>query len=153
MSLVFTTLSKFSNRVKVRNEPRDEPCSIGHPLCHKRWFVCKASVQVLAVGIIQPVQLLFGAKRGISLEMADKKEEATGDHLCGIPIARVKRIIKSDPDVKLLASDASFLIAKSTELFLEMLAQKAYSRTKEFDRKTVQYKDLGKRTIPCWTHR
>jgi len=30
-----------------------------------------------------------------------------------LPIARVKRIVKADPDVKLISSDATFLIAKS----------------------------------------
>jgi hypothetical protein len=31
-----------------------------------------------------------------------------------LPLARVRKIIKSDPDVKLISSDSTFLIAKST---------------------------------------
>lgn len=34
-----------------------------------------------------------------------------------IPLARVKRIIKQDPDVKLIATDSCFLISKATVCF------------------------------------
>jgi histone H3/H4 len=70
-----------------------------------------------------------------------------------LPLARVKRIIKSDPDVKLVSADANFLIAKvlplpvhsttqSTELFLEYLAVEAEKEAKAGGKKTITYDDL-----------
>uniref|UniRef100_A0A6B2LU07 Chromatin accessibility complex protein 1 n=1 Tax=Arcella intermedia TaxID=1963864 RepID=A0A6B2LU07_9EUKA len=60
-----------------------------------------------------------------------------------LPLARVKRIIKSDPDVKLISSDAAFLIAKSTELFLEHLVKEAYQETQKHKRKALLYSDIS----------
>mmetsp|Transcript_22855 Transcript_22855/g.35563 ORF Transcript_22855/g.35563 Transcript_22855/m.35563 type:complete len:158 (-) Transcript_22855:112-585(-) len=60
------------------------------------------------------------------------------------PITRVKNIIKSDPDVKIIRSDAVVLVAKATELFVDYLAKEAHLFTKESKRKTIQYDDVAK---------
>jgi len=67
-----------------------------------------------------------------------------GTALVQLPLARVKRIIKTDSDIKLIGSDAVVLIAKATELFLEYLVVEAYNKTKEEKRKILQYKDLAR---------
>ena len=60
-----------------------------------------------------------------------------------VPMARVKRIIKEDPEVDKVASDAVLAISAATEIFLEYFVQHAYQYTKRDKRRTVQYKDLG----------
>lgn len=66
--------------------------------------------------------------------------EATGIKL---PVARVKKIIKEDPDIKVVKQTAVIAIAKSTELFLEFLVKQSLVNTKSDGRKIIQYKDLG----------
>jgi len=60
------------------------------------------------------------------------------------PLARVQRIIKTDEDVNKITSEAVFLIAKSTEFFLENFVTESYKSTKRDKRRTIQYKDLAK---------
>lgn len=70
-------------------------------------------------------------------------ENAQEKHLV-LPLARVKRIVKTDPDIKLISSDAAFLITRSTELFIQLLAKEAYKETLKNKRKVLQYNDLSK---------
>jgi len=60
-----------------------------------------------------------------------------------LPIARVRRIMKSDKDVKIISADALFLVTKSTEMFLEYLVKEAYKKTTHDSRKILSYKDLA----------
>lgn len=49
-------------------------------------------------------------------ESQSSKEDKIEDEesLLRIPLARVKKIMKQDPDVKLIANDSCFLITKAT---------------------------------------
>ena len=77
-------------------------------------------------------------------------------------MARVKRIVKADEDVKMITNGAVGLIAKATvrrakrrgwrarsdrgcaqELFIAYFAEKAYESTVQQKRKTVQYVDAA----------
>jgi histone H3/H4 len=59
-----------------------------------------------------------------------------------LPVARVKRIIKLDKDVKQASADAIKCVTKATELFLEGLAVGSHAGMRAAKRKGVQYKDL-----------
>jgi histone H3/H4 len=59
-----------------------------------------------------------------------------------LPVARVKRIIKLDKDVKQASADAIKCITKACELFLEGLAVGSHVGMRAAKRKGVQYKDL-----------
>lgn len=59
-----------------------------------------------------------------------------------LPVARVKRIIKLDKDVKQASADAIKCITKAVELFLEGLAEGAHASMRAAKRKGVQYGDL-----------
>jgi histone H3/H4 len=63
--------------------------------------------------------------------------------LVDLPLARVKRIMKSDADVKLISQEAVVLVTKAAELLIEHLAEEAYKHTQLENRKTMQYKDLS----------
>ena len=59
------------------------------------------------------------------------------------PLAKIKNIIKLDSDIKLCQKDAYTVIGKLTELFLQDLAQGAYSVCKSCKRKTINLEDIN----------
>ncbi|MCD7451523.1 hypothetical protein HAX54_012408 [Datura stramonium] len=63
-------------------------------------------------------------------------------HQLQIPVGRVKKIIKLDQDINKVNSDALHLIASSTELFLEFLAEKSAQVALEKKRKTIKLEHL-----------
>ncbi|KAL2722437.1 DNA polymerase epsilon subunit 4 [Vespula squamosa] len=69
-------------------------------------------------------------------------DEEQREKLVRLPIGRVRNIIKMDPDVNLVNQEAVFLIAKSTELFIDSLAKEAYKYTVQTKKKTVQKRDI-----------
>ncbi|KAL6068670.1 hypothetical protein QOT17_008088 [Balamuthia mandrillaris] len=82
-------------------------------------------------------------EEGDQEEHEEGKEQATRMQAV-FPITRIKKIVKSDPDVKLISTDAVHMISKSTELFLDYLTKQAYTYTQEEGKKTLQYRDLAK---------
>ncbi|XP_049851342.1 uncharacterized protein LOC126325878 [Schistocerca gregaria] len=75
---------------------------------------------------------------------SQERNDFTESTTCLIPLARVRRIVKKDPEIKSIASDACFLIAKATEIFIEHLAVLSYAEMKKAGRKNnIQYKDLS----------
>lgn len=92
----------------------------------------------------------------------------TGGHVIQLPLARVKLIIKTDPDTTLASQEAVLLVAKvtkttydalmyrnlgyltwsmhhfsqATELFISHLAQQAHQFTVQGKRKTLQRRDI-----------
>lgn len=80
-------------------------------------------------------------------EAPEEKEGDAGDKAAEpgetiLPMARVKRIIKLDKDVKQASGDAIKCITKAVELFLEGLAVGSHAGMRAAKRKGVQYKDL-----------
>ncbi|KAM3961636.1 DNA polymerase epsilon subunit 4 [Aphomia sociella] len=59
-----------------------------------------------------------------------------------LPMARIKNIMKMDPDVSVVSGEAVFLVTKATELFLETIAKETYSYTSTNKRKLISKKDL-----------
>ncbi|CAH0407913.1 unnamed protein product [Chilo suppressalis] len=87
---------------------------------------------------------ILNAEDQVSIEkkpanVASKSEVIRSTRL---PMARIKNIMKMDPDVSVLSGDAVFLVTKATELFLETLAKETYSYTITNKRKTINKKDL-----------
>ncbi|KAL0486839.1 DNA polymerase epsilon subunit 4 [Acrasis kona] len=78
---------------------------------------------------------------------ATNKEQKDGEDgvktYADLPLARVKRIMKSDADVKLISQEAVILVAKAAECLIEHLASEAFKHTQSDNRKTLQYKDLS----------
>uniref|UniRef100_A0A9J8B2I0 Polymerase (DNA-directed), epsilon 4, accessory subunit n=1 Tax=Cyprinus carpio carpio TaxID=630221 RepID=A0A9J8B2I0_CYPCA len=64
--------------------------------------------------------------------------------LAKLPLSRIKSLMKADPDVSLASQESVFIIAKATELFVEMIAKDALVYAQQGKRKTLQRKDLGK---------
>ncbi|CAI9093211.1 OLC1v1028654C1 [Oldenlandia corymbosa var. corymbosa] len=83
--------------------------------------------------------------------MADQQEEepnSTADEVshrplaCWIPTHRVKKIMKLDKEVKKINSEAAFLVSASTELFLQLLAEKSAQVALEKKKKTIKLEHL-----------
>uniref|UniRef100_A0A1J3E860 Nuclear transcription factor Y subunit C-10 n=1 Tax=Noccaea caerulescens TaxID=107243 RepID=A0A1J3E860_NOCCA len=57
------------------------------------------------------------------------------DHL---PLARIKRVMKSDPKVKMVSSDTPVVLAKACEIFIMELTLRAWMRTQSCSRRTIR---------------
>ncbi|KOB72220.1 DNA polymerase epsilon subunit 4 [Operophtera brumata] len=73
------------------------------------------------------------------VQVKDKAEVIRSTRL---PMARIKNIMKMDPDVSVVSGDAVFLVTKATELFLETIAKEAYAYTSSNKRKVINKKDF-----------
>ncbi|KAM1061013.1 hypothetical protein PS2_025311 [Malus domestica] len=60
------------------------------------------------------------------------------------PIARVKRIMKSDGKVKLISSETPILFSKACELFIMELTLRSWLHTEESKRRTLQHCDISR---------
>ncbi|XP_073295224.1 uncharacterized protein [Primulina huaijiensis] len=77
--------------------------------------------------------------------MAAQEEEdsmAMDPHQLEIPTRRVKNIMKLDKDINKVNSEALHLIACSTELFIEFLAEKSARVALEKKKKTIRLEHL-----------
>ncbi|XP_042483257.1 nuclear transcription factor Y subunit C-3-like [Macadamia integrifolia] len=59
-----------------------------------------------------------------------------------LPLARIKRIMKSDEDVKMISADAPILFAKACELFISELTLRSWSKSEEYKRRTLLRYDI-----------
>uniref|UniRef100_A0A4W5P6H2 DNA polymerase epsilon subunit 4 n=1 Tax=Hucho hucho TaxID=62062 RepID=A0A4W5P6H2_9TELE len=80
---------------------------------------------------------------------AEENNQQTGpvagapqNRLAKLPLSRIKALMKADPDVSLASQESVFIIAKATELFVEMIAKDALVYAQQGKRKTLQRKDL-----------
>uniref|UniRef100_A0A8C9CZK9 DNA polymerase epsilon subunit 4 n=1 Tax=Panthera leo TaxID=9689 RepID=A0A8C9CZK9_PANLE len=71
-----------------------------------------------------------------------------GARLSRLPLARVKALVKADPDVTLAGQEAIFILARAAELFVETIAKDAYCCAQQGKRKTLQRRDLGR--VSLW---
>ncbi|XP_025203633.1 DNA polymerase epsilon subunit 4-like [Melanaphis sacchari] len=72
----------------------------------------------------------------------DSSNAKTKDIHKGLPPGRVKLIMKMDPDVNIVASDAVFLLTKATEQFVGLLAQHCHKAMVATNKKTLQKKHI-----------
>ena len=55
-----------------------------------------------------------------------------------MPLARIKKIMKLDEDVKMISQEAPLLFAKAAEIFISELALRAWVQTEDSKRRTLQ---------------
>ncbi|KAL4928731.1 histone-fold domain-containing protein [Aspergillus undulatus] len=74
---------------------------------------------------------------------SDAAPEITGQ--TSLPISRIKKIINLDDDIVQCSSNATFVVAMATELFIQYLVEQGHNvvKSERKPRKTVQYKDLA----------
>ena len=76
-----------------------------------------------------------------SADAKKEKELEIDSQVVTLPLARVRTIMKSSPDVSNISQESLFLIAKSTELFIHHLTKKALDRSP--DKNNVEYRALA----------
>ena len=66
--------------------------------------------------------------------MTEEDIRATPD----LPLARIKKIMKLDDNVKMISSEVPLLFCKAATMFIEELTLRAWLHTEEAKRKTLQ---------------
>jgi len=61
-----------------------------------------------------------------------------------LPLARIKKVMKSDPDVKMIAADAPVLFCKACEIFIEEITARAFIVADANKRRTLSRSDIAK---------
>uniref|UniRef100_A0A069DRX5 Nuclear transcription factor Y subunit gamma n=1 Tax=Panstrongylus megistus TaxID=65343 RepID=A0A069DRX5_9HEMI len=60
-----------------------------------------------------------------------------------LPLARIKKIMKLDDDVKMISAEAPVLFAKAAELFIQELTLRSWVHTEDNKRRTLQRNDIA----------
>ncbi|CAI5441305.1 unnamed protein product [Caenorhabditis angaria] len=85
-------------------------------------------------------------------EEVTKLEEHVNELLHSqLPLGRVKKICRLDPDVEMINSEAIRLMTKAAELFIIELGKASNTNAILEKRKTVQLKDIEKSIQKMWT--
>ncbi|KAM3961384.1 nuclear transcription factor Y subunit gamma isoform 1-T1 [Aphomia sociella] len=76
--------------------------------------------------------------------MDDIKKVTSEDFkMQALPLARVKKIMKLDEEVKMISAEAPVLFAKAAEIFIHELTLRAWSHTEDNKRRTLQRNDIA----------
>ena len=59
-----------------------------------------------------------------------------------LPLARIKRIMKSDEDVRMISAEAPVLFAKACEMFILELSLRSWNCSEKSKRRTLQKEDV-----------
>ena len=59
-----------------------------------------------------------------------------------LPLARIKRIMKSDEDVRMISAEAPVLFAKACEMFILELTLRSWFYSEKNKRRTLQKEDI-----------
>merc|ERR1719259_515744 len=60
-----------------------------------------------------------------------------------LPLARIKRIMKLDEEVKMISSEAPALFSKAAQIFITELTLRAWIHTEDSKRRTLQRNDIA----------
>uniref|UniRef100_A0ACD5ZEY0 Uncharacterized protein n=1 Tax=Avena sativa TaxID=4498 RepID=A0ACD5ZEY0_AVESA len=76
-------------------------------------------------------------------ERLSEIEEATDIKTHTLPLARIKKIMKADEDVRMISADAPLIFAKACEMFVLELTLRSWMHTEENKRRTLQKNDVA----------
>ncbi|KAL1692026.1 histone-fold-containing protein [Schizophyllum commune] len=94
---------------------------------------------------VQPGQPLNDFLRSFWQRQVDVAEQETPDYRHpALPLARIKKVMKSDPDVKMIAADAPILFCKACEIFIAEITARAFIVADANKRRTLSRADIAK---------
>ncbi|KAF8622434.1 hypothetical protein AX15_007018 [Amanita polypyramis BW_CC] len=94
---------------------------------------------------VQPGEPLNEFLRNFWQRQIDGAEQETPDYRHPpLPLARIKKVMKSDPDVKMIAADAPILFCKACEIFIAEITARAFIIADSNKRRTLSRADIAK---------
>jgi nuclear transcription factor Y gamma len=84
----------------------------------------------------------YWAQQAKEVDVLDIKTEQEFKNHNDLPLARIKRIMKSDEDVRMISAEAPVLFAKACEMFVLELSLRAWFVSEKSKRKTLQREDI-----------
>ncbi|KDR71088.1 hypothetical protein GALMADRAFT_254272 [Galerina marginata CBS 339.88] len=94
---------------------------------------------------VQPGEPLNEFLRSFWQRQIDAAEQETPDYRHPpLPLARIKKVMKSDPDVKMIAADAPILFCKACEIFIAEITARAFVVADSNKRRTLSRADIAK---------
>ena len=88
---------------------------------------------------LKELQLKFGKIRE---EIEKQPNDINAFKQQQLPLARIKKIMKSDEDVRMISSEAPILFALACQMFITELTHRAAYHAKLANRKTLQRVDI-----------
>ena len=85
---------------------------------------------------------LFWDTQTIEMEALNIGTEQDFKNHNDLPLARIKRIMKSDEDVRMISAEAPVLFAKACEIFILELSIRAWGAAEKCKRRTLQKEDI-----------
>ncbi|KAH8105447.1 histone-fold-containing protein [Cristinia sonorae] len=94
---------------------------------------------------VRPGEPLHEFLRSFWQRQVDAAEQETPDYRHPpLPLARIKKVMKSDPDVKMIAADAPILFCKACEIFIAEITARAFIIADSNKRRTLSRADIAK---------
>ncbi|KAJ3565509.1 hypothetical protein NP233_g7588 [Leucocoprinus birnbaumii] len=94
---------------------------------------------------VQPGEPLNDFLRAFWQRQINAAEQETPDYRHPpLPLARIKKVMKSDPDVKMIAADAPILFCKACEIFIAEITARAFIIADSNKRRTLSRSDIAK---------
>ncbi|XP_048543044.1 nuclear transcription factor Y subunit C-4-like [Triticum urartu] len=76
-------------------------------------------------------------------ERLSEVDQATDFKNHTLPLARIKKIMKADEDVRMISAEAPVVFAKACEIFILELTLRSWMHTEENKRRTLQKNDIA----------
>lgn len=70
-------------------------------------------------------------------------EQSTDFKNHSLPLARIKKIMKADEDVRMISAEAPVIFARACEMFILELTLRSWNHTEENKRRTLQKNDIA----------
>ncbi|KAI0771660.1 histone-fold-containing protein [Trametes elegans] len=94
---------------------------------------------------VQPGEPIHDFLRSFWQRQVDAAEQETPDYRHPpLPLARIKKVMKSDPEVKMIAADAPILFCKACEIFIAEITARAFIIADSNKRRTLSRADIAK---------
>ena len=91
----------------------------------------------------------FWEQQAMEMNMLEIGTEQDFKNHNDLPLARIKRIMKSDEDVRMISAEAPVLFAKACEMFILELSLRANAAAEKAKRRTLQKEDVDAAIKQC----